>query len=124
MTVAEALAAAKKHGIEVSLDPGGVDLILSFEDEPPPEVVDLIKAMKTEIVDRLQTERGRINRQIAEYLIEWQDSCLQCRKPVRPGEPWAVVSNGDVTARFHRDCHVEWRQEQEKLARKALGFEP
>jgi hypothetical protein len=93
-------------------------------DDPPADLVDLIRGAKPEIVAVLQAERGRINRWIACRLIDWPPtSCLECRQPIVPGQKWAVVSNGDATARFHQDCHGVWLAEQETLARQALGLE-
>jgi hypothetical protein len=37
---------------------------------------------------------------------------------------WIVVSNGEVTARFHQDCHGAWLAQQEVAARRALGLDP
>jgi hypothetical protein len=85
---------------------------------------DVGRAHKQEIARHIQAERRRINHWIADRLIEWQDSCLHCRKPVQPSQPWTIVSNGDVTASFHKDCEVEWRAGQEALARKTLRIAP
>jgi hypothetical protein len=66
----------------------------------------------------------RINRWIAARLIDWPStSCLHCRKPITVGQTWAVISNGEVTARFHQDCHTEWLAQQEAAARRAMGLD-
>jgi hypothetical protein len=124
MTPPEILAVAARRGFRVGLNRTGDGLKLWPGDDPPADLVDLIRGAKPEIIAVLQAERGRINRWIACRLIDWPPtSCLHCRKPIVPGQIWAVVSNGDATARFHQDCYEEWLVEQETLARQALGLE-
>jgi hypothetical protein len=124
MTPAEILALAAVRGFRVGLTRTGDGLILWPGDNPPADLVDLIRGAKPEIITVLQAERGRINHWIACRLIDWPPtSCLHCRKPIVSGQLWAVVSNGDVTARFHQDCHEGWLADQEHLARQALSLE-
>jgi hypothetical protein len=112
------------RGFRVGLNRTGDGLILWPGDDPPVDLVSLIRSAKPEIVAVLQAERGRINRWIANQLIDWPPtSCLHCRKPITVGQSWAVISNGEVTARFHEDCHSEWRAEQEVAARRAMGLD-
>jgi hypothetical protein len=72
--------------------------------------------------ERTLRNQARINKWIRDRLVDWRDNCWRCRKPIVPGHLWTVVSNGEVTARFHDPCHAEWRVQQEMLARKALGL--
>jgi hypothetical protein len=124
MTPTQILAAAAARGFRVGLTRTGDGLILWPGDDPPVDLVDLIRSAKPEIVAVSQAERGRINRWIACRLIDWPPtSCLHCRKPIVSGQLWTVVSNGDATARFHQDCYEEWLAEQEILARQALRLE-
>jgi hypothetical protein len=68
-------------------------------------------------------DQARVAKWIADRLIDWPStSCLHCRKPIIAGQPWIPVSNGEVTARFHQDCHSEWLEQQEVAARRALGL--
>ena len=125
MTAAEILAEAAARGFQVSLNSTGDGLILWPGDDPPTDLVDLIRSAKPQIVAVLQAERGRINHWIADRLIDWPpNSCLHCRKPIIVGQLWTVVSNGEVTARFHEPCHAEWLAQQEVAARRALGLAP
>jgi hypothetical protein len=124
MTPAEILATAAARGFRVGLNRTGDGLKLWPGDDPPADLVDLIRGAKRGIVALLQAERGRINRWIACRLIDWPpSSCLHCRNPIVPGQRWTVVSNGEVAARFHQDCHDKWLAQQEKAALKALGLE-
>ena len=123
MTPAEILAVAAARGFRVGLNRTGDGLILWPGDDPPTDLVDLVRSAKPHIVAILQAERGRINRWIANQLIDWPpNSCLHCRKPIVPGQLWPAVSNGEVTARFHRDCHGTWLARQEVAARQAMGL--
>ena len=71
-------------------------------------------------------ERERIDAWIQDRLIAYPlASCFGCRQPIIAGQDWQEVSNGDTNARarFHRNCHAEWRAEREAAARQALGLE-
>jgi hypothetical protein len=121
MTAAEVLAEAATRGFLVNLNSTGDGLILRPGDNPPADVVSLIRDAKTQIVAHLQTERRCINHWIADKLIDWPPShCLHCRKPIIVGQLWTTVSNGAVSARFHQECHGDWLGEQEVAARRAL----
>ena len=120
MTAAEILATAGARGFQISLNSSGDGLIV-WPNDPPPDLVDLVRSAKPQIVGVLQNERGRINHWIADRIIDWpSESCLHCRKPIIVGQPWTVVSNGDCAARFHELCHTEWFEQQEGAARRAL----
>jgi hypothetical protein len=123
MTADEILAEAATRGFRVTLNSTGDGLILWPGDDPPADVVNLVRGAKPQIVAHLQTERGRINHWIADQLIDWPPShCLHCRKPIVVGQTWTAVANGLVEARFHEDCHGAWLEQQEVAARKAIGL--
>ena len=68
-------------------------------------------------------DQARVAKWIRDRIIDWQSiSCPHCRKPISVGQLWTLVSNGEVTARFHQDCHSGWREQQEDAARRALGL--
>jgi hypothetical protein len=121
MTAVEILAEAATRGFRVSLNSTGDGLILWPGDDPPDDLVNFIRSAKTQIIAILQTERRRINHWIADKLIDWPPShCLHCRKPIIVGQTWTTVSNGEVSARFHQECHGDWLAQQEVAARRAL----
>jgi hypothetical protein len=123
MTAAEILSEVAARGFRVGLNSTGEGLILWPGHDPPSDLVKLLTGAKTEIIAVLQKERGRINRWIADRLIDWPPtSCLHCRKPIIVGQAWTVLCNGEVSARFHKDCYDEWLEQQEAFARRALGF--
>jgi hypothetical protein len=67
-------------------------------------------------------DQARVAKWVKDRLIHWDRSCWHCRKPIVVGQAWLTVSNGEVSVRFHKNCHAEWRAEREKLARTALGL--
>jgi hypothetical protein len=121
MNPAEIIEKARQRGVAVTLNDVGTGLSLSADGDLPDEIVELAKAHKPAIVAHLQTERGRVNYWIADKLIDWPRShCLHCRLPVIVGQTWTDVTNGEVTARFHKECHPKWLAQQEIAARRAL----
>jgi hypothetical protein len=48
--------------------------------------------------------------------------CWHCRGPFFAGQKFVDVRGDEVVVRFHAQCESEWRQEQEALARRALGL--
>jgi hypothetical protein len=112
----------RRHGFQVTLNPTR-DALIVWPDDPPPDLVDLLRSAKPQIVAAFKAERGRINHWIAHQIIDWPPtSCLNCRKPIIPGQRWTAVSSGEATARFHEVCHSEWLGQQEIAARKAMGL--
>jgi hypothetical protein len=95
-------------------------------EEPEPAVVEAIEPVPPPPAPEsaaVHCERERIDAWIRNRLIAWPlAACLRCRRPIDAGQDWQEVSNGEARARFHRDCHAEWRTEQEVAARQALGL--
>jgi hypothetical protein len=71
MSPGDIVEKARRCGVSLTLDPAGTGLSLWADDDPPEEVVELLKAHKPAIVAHLQVERGRINHWIADQLIDW-----------------------------------------------------
>jgi hypothetical protein len=127
LTPAEVIATARHHGVTLTLSADGTGVSLyadaAVADDPPADVIELIKAHKPDLVAHLQMERRRINYWIADKLIDWRPShCLHCRRPIIAGQAWTAVSNGEANARFHEPCRSQWLIEHEALARKTLGL--
>jgi hypothetical protein len=68
-------------------------------------------------------DQARIDKWIRDRLVDWRDSCWRCRKPIVVGQVWTVVTNGEVSARFHQRCRDEWRVQEEVAARRAMGLD-
>ena len=97
---------------------------LASEPEPvassPMEALSVVPQLESAAV---RCERERIDAWIRNRLVDYPlAACLRCRKPFVAGAAWEEVSNGEARARFHRDCHAEWRIEREAAARQALGL--
>lgn len=124
MTPDEILRQARAESLCLSLAIEGNDLLVDWDGEPPSEsLLDALRRAKPEIIARLQRERGRINRWIADRLVDGQlETCSQCRQRIVAGQAFADVSNGEARARFHKDCHREWLAGMEAKARAALGL--
>jgi hypothetical protein len=125
VTPAEALAAAKKHGVEVRLTPLGDGVEVSSKANLPLEIRDLLKNMKAELIAHLQTERGRINHWIAHQIIDWDPNfCRHCKQRIfgQRRIDWIEITNGEATMRIHVACEPQWRLEMETAARKAVGI--
>jgi hypothetical protein len=122
MTAAEIVAEALARGFWVELNPARDGLII-WPDDPPPDLVNLLKRAKPQIVEALRRERARINHWIANQIINGpRNSCLNCRKPIVFGQRWIAVASGEASAHFHEPCHAEWLAKQETAARKAMGL--
>jgi hypothetical protein len=107
MTAAEIVAEALARGFWVELNPARDGLII-WPDDPPPDLVNLLKRAKPQIVEALRRERARINHWIANQIIN--------------GPRWIAVASGEASAHFHEPCHAEWLAKQETAARKAMGL--
>ena len=106
--LAEGAALAR---IERVIEPAQAEQTTVAQDQP-----------RTELT---RIDQARIKRWVANRLIDWPPtSCLHCRRPIVVRQIWAVASNGEARARFHRDCHAAWLSQQETRARRALGFDP
>ena len=72
---------------------------------------------------RASVDQARTDEWIRDRLVDWRESCLHCRRSIVVGQVWTVISNGEVSARFHQRCHDEWRVQQEVAAGRALGLD-
>jgi hypothetical protein len=59
MSPAEIVERTRRSGVSLALDPAGTGLLLSTDGDPPADLVNLIRGIKTEIVAHLQAECGR-----------------------------------------------------------------
>jgi hypothetical protein len=113
---------ARAAGAKLIVD--GSSLVLEAESPPSPQVFDMLRAHKPEILELLQAERRAVLRHIADH---FQSSplgqCAHCGGGRRPDDPFVLVFVGEDRADFHASCHPAWVAEQEAKARVALGIE-
>jgi hypothetical protein len=69
-------------------------------------------------------DEARIDWRIRSRLTDWRSTCWVCRKNFHPGEKTTAIANSaGAETRFHAECYVPWRVEQERLAKQALGLD-
>jgi hypothetical protein len=72
---------------------------------------------------RTRVEETRIARWVAAQIVNYPlDRCLCSRRPIVFGVKWVELVNDNERARCHFDCLLLWRAQQEKLARRAMGY--
>jgi hypothetical protein len=113
---------ARAAGTKLIVD--GSSLVLEGDSPPPPQVFDMLRAHKPEILELLQAERRAVVRHIA---TQFQSSppgrCAHCGDGKREDDPFVLVFVGEDRADLHASCHPAWLAQQEAKARVALGVE-
>lgn len=122
MTAVEALNAARAVGIRLETD--GDSLVLEAEYAAPPQVLDMLRAHKPEVLGLLCDERRAVIMWINDH---FQSSplgqCIHCGRGSRKNDPFVALFVGDDSADIHASCHPEWIIEREAEARIALDIE-
>jgi hypothetical protein len=99
--------------------------VLEAESPPPPQVFDMLRARKPEILELLQAERRAVLRHIADH---FQSSplgqCAHCGGDRRADDPFVTIFVGEDRADIHASCHPAWIAGQEANARAGLGIDP
>jgi hypothetical protein len=68
-------------------------------------------------------DQVRVNKWIGDRLIaSLPGLCWHCRKPFIAGQKFVDIRGTGVVVRFHQQCEIEWRAQQETRARTALGL--
>ena len=68
--------------------------------------------------------QARIAKWVKAQIITWApNNCFGCRKPLVPGQRWIELVHDNDRARFHLECEPVWWEQQEALARRALGLD-
>jgi hypothetical protein len=130
MSAAEALRAAQKSGVRVTVD--GESLVLEASGPPPHAVLDALSRYKVAIVALLRASRGRstVEDWRACCAVEWLNQhpapsppgrCAWCRRPESPG---AVVlpfgTEPGTHTWLHAECWPAWHQARRAEAAAAL----
>lgn len=122
MSALDIIRIARAAGAKLIVD--GSSLVLEAESPPPPQVFDMLRAHKPEILELLQAERRAVLRHVADH---FQSSplgqCALCGGGSCADDPFVLVFVGEDRADFHASCHPAWIAEQEAKARVALGIE-
>jgi hypothetical protein len=118
----DAIRTARAAGAKLMID--GSSLVLESESPPPPQVFDLLRAHKPEVLDCLREERRAVVRHIANHFqASPPGQCAHCGGDSREADPLVVIFCGTDRADIHASCHPAWIADQESKARTALGID-
>ena len=121
MSALDVIRIARAAGANLMVD--GSSLVLEGE-SPPPQVFDMLRAHKPEILELLQAERRAVVRYIANHFQSSPPGrCAVCGDGKREDDPFVLVFVGEDRADLHASCHPAWVAQQEAEARVALGIE-
>jgi len=110
---------ARDAGAKLSAD--GPLLVVEAEDPPPPQVFDMLRTHKPEILELLYAERRAVIRYVNN---NFQSSPLgQCAHCGGAGNTFVAMFVGENRADIHAMCHPAWIAAREAKARVALGFD-
>jgi NAD(P)H-hydrate repair Nnr-like enzyme with NAD(P)H-hydrate epimerase domain len=122
MSALDFVRVARAAGARLSAD--GASLVVEAEDPLPPQVFDMLRAHKPEILELLHAQRRAVVRYVNE---QFQSSplgqCAYCGGGSRSGDAFVAMFAGENRADIHAMCHPAWIAAQEARARVALGID-
>jgi hypothetical protein len=122
MSALDFVRIARAAGARLSAD--GPSLVVEAEGPLPPQVFDMLRAHKPEILELLHAQRRAVVRYVNE---QFQSSplgqCAHCGGGSRSGDPFVAMFAGENRADIHAMCHPAWIAAQEAKARVALGID-
>jgi hypothetical protein len=126
MTVDDALALARSHGVRVTID--GDDLALEADAPPPLRLLAILGRGKRDIVGALRLREAEERRCIVQWVNDHftpspPGVCASCGDGPRPDDPFVLLFVGSDRGEVHASCHPTWLAEREAEARRALGFD-
>jgi hypothetical protein len=127
MTVDDALALARSHGVRVALD--GNDLTLEADAEPPQGLLTILGRGKFDIVATLRQREAEERRRIVRWANDHFSSspagvCVHCGEGPRPDDPFVLLFVGNDRGELHGSCHSAWIADRKSEARRALRIDP
>jgi hypothetical protein len=126
VSVDEALALARSHGVRVTLD--GNDLALEADAPPPQGLLAILGRGKWDIVAALRFREAEERRRIVQWINDHFTSsssgvCGHCGDGPRLEDPFVLLFVGSDRGEVHGKCHRAWLAAREAEARRALGLE-
>jgi hypothetical protein len=126
MTVDDALAVARSHGVRVTVD--GNDLALDADAPPPPGLLAILGRGKWDIIAALRQRDAEERRRIVQWVNDHftpspPGVCAHCGGGARPDDPFVLLFVGTERGEVHGDCHSAWQMEREAEAREALKID-
>jgi hypothetical protein len=122
MSPADIVDKARRCGVSLALNGAGTGLSLSGDGTPPPEIIDLVRDVRDALVVHLQQKwaiRAWINNS---FTSGTPGVCTHCVGHWLADESIVVVCCGADYGEVHEACWEAWEAEQNRRARKALGF--
>jgi hypothetical protein len=119
---ADIVEKARRCGVSLALSRAGTGLSLSADSAPPRDIIDLVRDAKDVVVVHLQQKRA-IRAWINNSFTSGAPGvCIQCGGHWLDDEPVIMVWCGTDYGEVHEACWEAWEAQQERRARKALGF--
>jgi hypothetical protein len=125
MTVDDVLRMANSAGVSVLVD--GYDLVLEHDDDPPANLVAMLRHFKPELVSALRMRQAEQRSLITQWVNDNFTSspvgvCAHCGDGPRSEDPFVLLFVGNDRGEVHAACHSAWIAQQEAQARSALGL--
>jgi hypothetical protein len=126
MTVDDALAVARSHGVRVTVD--GNDLALEADAPPPPGLLAILGRGKWDIIAALRQRDAEERRRIVQWVNDHFASsppgvCAHCGGGARQDDAFVLLFVGTDRGEVHANCHSAWQMEREAEAREALRID-
>jgi hypothetical protein len=122
MSALDFVRVARAAGARLSAD--GASLVVEAEDPLPPQVFDMLRAHKPEILELLHAEHRDVVRYVNEqFRSSPLGQCAHCGGGSPSDVCFVALFVGENRADIHASCHPAWIAAQEAKARVALGIE-
>jgi hypothetical protein len=127
MTVDDVLGMANSAGVTVLVE--GYNLVLEHDDDPPTNLMAMLRHFKPELVSALRMREAEQRSLITQWINNHFTSspagvCAHCGDGLRSEDPFVLLFVGSDRAEVHASCHPLWLAEREAEARRALGIRP
>jgi hypothetical protein len=127
MTVDDVLRMAKTAGVTVLVE--GYNLVLEHDDDPPANLVAMLRRFKPELVSALRMrqadQRSLITQWINNHFTSSPASvCAHCGGGPRADDSFVLLFVENDRGEVHGSCHSAWIAERESEARRALRIDP
>jgi hypothetical protein len=125
MSVDDVLRMARSAGVTVLVE--GYDLVLEHDDDPPANLVAMLRRFKPELLSALRMRQADQRSLIAQWINDHFISsppgvCAHCGGGEQADDKFVLLFVGNDRGDVHASCHAAWLAEREAEASAALGF--